>query len=1546
MTRQLRSLLLLIFVLIFGLPMQSQGQDFTMSPTSGCVPLAVTFTDAGGSPGAQWNVGFGPTLTGATVNAQYFAPGVYTVTMTVNGNSVSKTLTVYPKPKPSFSAANTSGCAPFKATFTATGGSTYEWDFGDGSTGTGAAVDHVYSNPGTYSIRLRAISANNCDTAISVTNYITAYDKPTASIGANTTTICQAPALVNFTNTSYNGKGPYTAEWSFGDNSAAQTGNTPSHTYAASGYYDVRMIVTDANGCKDTSLNPNYIGVILQAATFTAPIKACENELLTFTNTTTGAVSETKWNFGDGSPAGDGAVTQYVYSAAGTYTIRMDTKVAGCPKTAPTQTIIVYPSPSVTISQFPPIPCPAPVQIRFTANSTRPGFSVASYNWSTTNGPKPTGTNQILTDTFLTNGRHLVKLQLISTDGCRDSAFTDTVFVRKLITNVTPGGFCPGIDTIAGCDPLDATFGVELHTPVLPPAGGQCVFQPYPANVISYRYDFGDGSGPDTRAAPSHRFTPSGNYKVTCVITTSNGCVDSGYRPVHVDTPVAPSFYASPLTSCPKQPITIYNTTANPLPGTRYLIDINADTTFTSDKLGPYIVGIKRFGTYTVRILSNHFGCVDSMIRQRYIKVNPPFAKFSDSIFCAPNLGVKFTNLSDSATSYRWFFGDGNESTATDPTHFYAAKGDYKVKLVAYNIYYDCTDTFVKDVFIIKPDITFSADVTKLCKKDPVRFTAQAATTHTVRYGWEFDNIRTAADTGATIEWNFQTIGYHTVTLYAESGNNCEDVITRKDYILVSGPSAAFTSTPHVGCEPLLVQFNDQTTNLPGMPAKSKIWVLGNGDSIKNNLSNTPSYTYLNKGFYDVKFYITDTLGCIDSQIRNKYIEVYKPTAAFIQSTDVVCKNTAMRFTSFSIGKAPLRYNWDFGDNISYTTTRADTTHVFTKTGKYRVRLIVIDSVGCRDTMISGNEIAVNAPTAAFTMSDSVIICSQPIQIQFANQSSPDATGFYWSFGDGSSGSTLRDPVRTFANAGLFSIYLMARDANGCTDTARRQVRKLGYAGALTYTPTLGCAPMEVTFSTPISGIPRLIWDYGDGSKFDTTYNSAPTTHIYTSAQPTPYTPRVIFDDLKGCNTPSEGTDPIQVDQLTSNFNWSVPCEGVDFTLTEAATSYFSPANDFTWAFTGSSTPATGRTVQQNYPRSGTYQVTLTARNPAGCTASVTKDVFVHPSPDLNAMVDTAICPADTAHLRAENAVSYTWSPAPQNAGAWLSCTACQDPFAYAGGPAVYLVTATDEYGCIGHDSTRVKIQIKTTSSTGDGGDICLGESFKLNASGAQKYEWIPAASVDDPYSPTPLATPKTTTTYIVAAQEGTCLVDSQRVTVVVHSAPDFTAGPDKIITLGSATTLEAKGNFSKITWLYNDTTLSCHDCPNPNAHPYYTRSYVATAENEWGCKTTDSVTVIVRCNGSLIFLPNTFTPNGDGQNDYFYPQGAGFDRLIAFRVYNRWGELVFETRNTLLNDERAGWDGSFKGERLAPDTYVYAITGRCPTGELMEFKGDVTLIR
>jgi gliding motility-associated-like protein len=139
---------------------------------------------------------------------------------------------------------------------------------------------------------------------------------------------------------------------------------------------------------------------------------------------------------------------------------------------------------------------------------------------------------------------------------------------------------------------------------------------------------------------------------------------------------------------------------------------------------------------------------------------------------------------------------------------------------------------------------------------------------------------------------------------------------------------------------------------------------------------------------------------------------------------------------------------------------------------------------------------------------------------------------------------------------------------------------------------------------------------------------------------------------------------------------------------------------------------------------------------------------------------------------------------------------------------------------------------------------------------------------------------------------------------------------------------------------------LSCNNCPNPVAAPEKDMTYVVTVTSPFGCTASDEVNIHVRCDGVQIWAPNTFTPNADGQNDFFYPHGKGILKVNRFRIYDRWGELIFDRNNMPVNDRSYGWDGTFKSQPLKPDVFVWIIDATCTNGEQITQKGDISLIR
>ena len=139
--------------------------------------------------------------------------------------------------------------------------------------------------------------------------------------------------------------------------------------------------------------------------------------------------------------------------------------------------------------------------------------------------------------------------------------------------------------------------------------------------------------------------------------------------------------------------------------------------------------------------------------------------------------------------------------------------------------------------------------------------------------------------------------------------------------------------------------------------------------------------------------------------------------------------------------------------------------------------------------------------------------------------------------------------------------------------------------------------------------------------------------------------------------------------------------------------------------------------------------------------------------------------------------------------------------------------------------------------------------------------------------------------------------------------------------------------------------TLSCEDCASPWAAPLFTATYHVEARDLRGCRASDEVTVFVS-NDRTILVPTAFSPNGDGNNDRLLIHGALGIQILEFRVYDRWGELLFEDRDIPINGALRGWDGSFRGKEMSPGVYIWNLEAEFPDGLRLPFQGQTTLIR
>lgn len=1490
--------------------------NFTATPIVGCAPLVVQFSDLStGSPTAwSWNLGNSTTSVLQNPSTTYTAPGTYTVTLTVTNAGGTHTytqtayITVYNAPQVAFTANNTVSCPPLQVQFTdnsnpsVPGPATYNWNFGDGSSSTLQNPTYTYNVPGYYNVTLIVTNNGGCVSTLTKPGYMHVYTPPVADFSAPVTSFCYPPGTVNFT-ANITGSGPYIYQWNFGDGNAG-TGASPTHVYNSPGAYTVSLTVTDINGCKDTIVKTSYIGVGTIQAGFNAPAAACEGTPVSFVNTSAAALSYL-WDFGDAAQS-TAISPAHIYTAPGVYTVRLIAFSGSCSDTV-SLPIIIHPKPDADFTSTPVQPCPAPSTIQFN-NQTTNG---SSYNWYFGDGGISTATNP--THTYLNNTVYSVMLVATNSLGCKDTmARQDHIKIYDLDLEA-------GALPYQGCVPLTVDFSSSRFTNIPVPGAN------YPYGVSTWHWDFGDGNT-SADSTPTHIYTAPGSYTIILNVTTLNGCTDTDTIQVLVGTLPTAAFTFTPDTICVNGQVTFTNLSSG---ATSYIWTFG-DGGSTGATHPVYTYGTS--GTYTVNLYAYNNGCPDMVAATRTITVLPPTSLFEPLYDCDSPLLVRFNDFATiGATSRIWDFGDGSSAVAVSPVHTYSAPGSYNVSLITFNNSSGCSDTETVAIQLIDPVPSFITNDTTLCRGDSIVFHASYTGT-AVQYDWYIGNT-VYIDSPSSIGYRFTQNGIYTVKIVIQDLHDCRDTAIREHYILTATPEPAFSGVPSPGCVPLNVTFTDQTVHVLGTYTASIHWDFGDGNASTGS-STSISHNYTAAGIYDVTMILTNNIGCFDTLQLDDYIEARQPVASFHANDTTACIDQVIHFTNTSSG-GYLSAQWDFGDGSS--SVAQNPSHVYTATGHYTVRLIVTDASGCKDTLIKNNYISLSKPVAGFTVSDTLAICP-PLNALFTNTSSGGAA-YYWDFGNGNT-STFQTPSSIYPDPGIYNISLIVTDVHGCKDTAYGYTHILGYAGALSYTPLAGCKPLEVHFSANLTNVPSLVWDFSDGTTAPVS-GSNTTVHTYTT--PGAYVPKLILSDGTGCMNSSEGIDTIKVDGVSAAFKTTPGCIHTPIVFEDMSSGFFSDVIAWNWDINNGEAGGTqsALTWMKNTP--GIYPVKLIATNANGCSDTLFSSIQIYGLPGIHAGEDTLICPGDAAFLTADGGVSYAWNDGGSNT---LSCLACPAPLATPLVPTSYTVTGTDGNGCQNKDTVAVGMQYLTTSTAGPGGEICIDSSFSLSITGAERYEWQPAASLDQPFSDNPVASPHITTTYTVKAWEGSCPPNSHEVTVVVHPKPQVNAGNDETIIAGNSVMLQGTGTLIQHYLWSPEATLSCTTCSNPVAAPVVTTSYILTAVSTFGCRSTDTVTVFVLCDNSQVFIPNTFSPNGDGQNEIFFPRGHGLKEIASLRIYNRWGELIFEKKHILLNDEANGWDGRYKGQELSPDVFVYIIEGICESGDPIHWKGDLTLLR
>lgn len=292
-------------------------------------------------------------------------------------------------------------------------------------------------------------------------------------------------------------------------------------------------------------------------------------------------------------------------------------------------------------------------------------------------------------------------------------------------------------------------------------------------------------------------------------------------------------------------------------------------------------------------------------------------------------------------------------------------------------------------------------------------------------------------------------------------------------------------------------------------------------------------------------------------------------------------------------------------------------------------------------------------------------------------------------------------------------------------------------------------------------------------------------------------------------------------------------------------------------------------------------------------------------------------CVLDTLEFEILNADDYVWTWTPSYG---LSSDTGSTVLCFTDTTTTYAVHGVSECGEI-FDTITVDVHIvEGNADAGPDTLLCPDDTINLAGSGGVTYLWQPPVYLEDQTDPTTaVLNPLTDMYYFLIAYDDIGCPDTDVVYIDLKPRPEIDAGLDKVMSLGTFTSLIASGGETYI-WSPGES-LSDSTVYNPTATPDDTTLYYLTGYDEFGCENWDSVWVFV-IDPAYITNPNIFTPNFDNLNDKFMPNVEGLGELLDFQIYSRWGTLVFD-----WNPGQPGWDGFFNGKEQEVGTYMVVIT-------------------
>ncbi|MFT6717044.1 MAG: gliding motility-associated-like protein, partial [Saprospiraceae bacterium] len=907
----------------------------------------------------------------------------------------------------------------------------------------------------------------------------------------------------------------------------------------------------------------------------------------------------------------------------------------------------------------------------------------------------------------------------------------------------------------------------------------------------------------------------------------------------------------------------------------------------------------------------------------------------------------------ETITNYAWDFGDGNTSSNINNTHLYNIAGTYNLTLSLTGSNGCINSATTPYVVYPKPVAAFSTNTA--CEGLATLFnggiSTVAAPSNIANQIWAYGDGSQAVAIDPSYTYGSQ--GTYTAQLIVLTDQSCRDTTTNTVTVFPT-PIAVAAIDNFCVYDSLAFFSNASSIVAPGVIA-GYTWDFGDGT---NSGLNNPKHLYGTAGVYNVSLTATSTDGCTNE--ITSMAEAYPiPTPLFTFSD--VCRYDAVAFdaTTSNISSGAITdYTWSFGDGRNGTS--ANTTNLYALEGTYNVELIVNSNNNCKDT-VSEDVTIFPVPVAAFVFNDECL--GEAINFSSATTSIPNPgviANYSWSFGDGNT-STSTNPPHLYGAAASYAVRLSVSSTDGCINeiitTATTHPKPIA---AFTFNDrcTYDLFTFDATISSVANGgtVANYAWRFGDGN----TGSGVTASNLY-SVDGT-YNVELITTSDNNCLDTTQSIATV-FPVPTAEFSFLNQCLNLPISFYAGSSAVNNPDSivTYTWDFAGTTATSSGTIREFTFATVDTFLVQLTVSTSKNCSHDTSALAIVHPLPSPSftfgkVCEETPITFTNTTSISTGSIIGYSWDFGNS------TTSNLQNPIATynSAGPFNVNLIATSVNRCEAAITIPIQVNPRPTANFGNSfpescSPLCIdfSDSSSSNAASIIQYSWSFSDGnnsssqnvnscfinndneVDDIFD----LLPKLTVTNDLGCVDS--LEKSLMVSIFHNPYSSFDPVPSETNMHDAKIQFE---NYSLGTdiykWYFADGDSST--LFEPLHHYKDTGTYVVKLFNYTVNGCIDSSEKPVTITPVIHFtIPNAFTPDGDGLNDFFNWKGYGIKETdFEFYIFNRWGEMIFKATDF------TPWDG-YAGSRPAQqDVYVYKIYYQDVFDEKHKLTGTVTLIR